>query len=77
MTGDELEHLHAEAIANLDALDELHRLAVENLDELADLQAVTDAYADELADLIPMLRANYAESLADLRKKARGGRDVT
>jgi len=38
VTGDELEHLHAEAIANLDALDELHRLAVENLDELADLR---------------------------------------
>lgn len=72
MTADEMEHLHAEAVANLDELDELHRLAVANLDGLDELHAEADEYADELAELVPTLRANYAESLADQRKQARG-----
>lgn len=72
MTRDEMEHLHAEAVANLDNLDELHRLAEEELDALDELHAEADEYADELAELVPTLRANYAESLADQRKQARG-----
>lgn len=61
---------------NLAELDELRSRSLADLDELADLQAEADAYADELAELVPALRANYAEALADIRKKNREA-DVT
>lgn len=61
---------------NLAELDELRSRSLADLDELADLQAEAEAYADELAELVPTLRANYAEALADMRKKNREA-DVT